>query len=313
MKIFSIKTAVALVLKGMAMGAANVVPGVSGGTLALITGIFEPLIQALRSANLQALRLLFSGRFKELAQHINLPFLLCVFAGIGMAILSLARVFEFLFDNYPVLIWSYFLGLIAASVFFVGRKIGRWSPACIIALVIGTGIAVAITLMTPASENANPVYLFVCGVVAICSMILPGISGSFVLILMGNYHLIMIQAVNNLDLRILVPVALGAGIGLLAFSHLLGWLLKRYFDTTLALLTGFVLGSLGVIWPWKEPVTQIFGTKEKVVGYNWNLPPLDSSLVLPVIIILAGVATMWITETLANRHPENEAGAPPAP
>lgn len=310
MKVTSTKTAVVLALKGMAMGAANVVPGVSGGTLALITGIFEPLIQSLRSFNIQAIRLLLTGQFKKLAEHINLTFLISVGAGVGIAIISLAKIFKLVFASHPILIWSYFLGLIVASIFYVGQKIERWSPASFIAITLGTAVAVALTFLSHASENANPLYVFVCGAIAICCMILPGISGSYVLVLMGNYQLIMINAVSSLDIHILIPFALGAGVGLLAFTHFLGWLLKHYFNPTLALLTGFVIGSLGIIWPWKEEITQMFGEKEKVVGYNWNLPAFDSSLIWPVLLVLAGIATICITETLAQRKETVNDSAP---
>jgi putative membrane protein len=234
-------------LKGMGMGAANVIPGVSGGTIALITGIFQRLIDALKSFDLQALRLFFTGRWQAFARHTDFFFLLSVFAGAAVSILSLARLFRYLFDHYPVFIWSYFFGLILASVFFVGKTIGRRTPAVVLVFILGTAIAAAVSLLSPAAQNDSFWYLVVCGVVSICSMILPGISGSFVLILMGNYELIVIDAINALNWRILFPVALGAVVGLVAFSHFLSWIFRRFRAETIAALTGFILGSLLIL------------------------------------------------------------------
>ena len=241
-----------LVLKGMAMGAANVVPGVSGGTIALITGIFEELIEAIKSFDTKALRLLKDGKFKELADHIHLYFLLSVFGGIGLSIITFAKLFGYLFDNYPVYLWSFFFGLILASVFYVGKTVRKINFSSLAFFIAGTALAMAITLFNPATQNDAWWYLLLCGVVAMISMILPGLSGSFVLILMGNYQLVMIDAVNHLDIMVLLPVAVGAGVGLLAFSHLLSWIFKNYHDPTLSVLTGFILGSLSTLWPWKN-------------------------------------------------------------
>ncbi|MCD4665897.1 MAG: DUF368 domain-containing protein, partial [Bacteroidales bacterium] len=241
-----------LILKGIAMGAANVIPGGSGGTMALITGIFERLINAIKSFNLKAAKLLFSFKIKEFIKHTDLYFLIAVFAGIAIAIVTLAKLFGYLFENYPVYIWAYFFGLVLASVYFVGKTVNNWNTAVIITFVIGASVAILISFLNPATENRGMIYLLLCGVVAICSMILPGLSGSFVLILMGNYQLVMIDAVNNRDLEILLPVVIGAAVGLVAFSHFLSWVFKKYRDQTISLLTGFILGSLSVLWPWQK-------------------------------------------------------------
>ncbi len=300
------KEIVSLIVKGMAMGAANVIPGVSGGTLALITGIFERLINAIKSFDVKAFKLLFSGKLKEFIRYVDFWFLVYVFGGIGIAIISLARLFEFLFANYPVYIWAYFFGLVLASVYFVGKTIRQWNVSVIVTFIVGTLVAMGISLMTPASENDSFFYLIICGVVAICSMILPGLSGSFVLILLGNYQLVMITAINDLRFDILIPVVLGAGLGLIAFSHVLSWLLKRFHNQTLASLTGFILGSLGILWPWKKPIEEAFGDKIKTVGYDWLLPELNASLVIAVVLILLGIATIWITESLGALKEENK-------
>jgi putative membrane protein len=300
------KEIVTLIVKGMAMGAANVIPGVSGGTLALITGIFERLINAIKSFDVKAFKLLFSGKIKEFISYVDFWFLVYIFGGIGIAIISLARLFEFLFANYPVYIWAYFFGLVLASVYFVGKTIRQWNASVIVTFIIGTAVAMGISLMTPASENDSFFYLLFCGVVAICSMILPGLSGSFVLILLGNYQLVMITAINDLRFDVLIPVVIGAGLGLIAFSHILSWLLKRFHNQTLASLTGFILGSLGILWPWKTPIEEAFGDKIKTVGYDWFLPDMNASLVIAVVLILLGIATIWITESLGALKEENK-------
>ncbi len=289
------------IFKGMAMGAANVIPGVSGGTIALITGIFERLIDAIKSFDLKAINLLLKGKFKEFAQHIDLWFLVSVFLGVGVAIVSLARLFKFLFENYPVYIWAFFFGLVLASVYFVGKSVQKWNLSSIISFIIGSAIAIAISVLTPASENSSMIYLFICGIVAICSMIIPGLSGSFVLILMGNYQLVMINAVSEFNMKVLLPVAAGAGLGLIGFSHFLSWLLKKYHNQTIAMLTGFVLGSLGILWPWKETITQTFGEKVKTIGYDWFIPKADSEFFIAVVFIILGIASIWLTETLGSK------------
>ena len=237
-----IKDYLIVVIKGMGVGAANVIPGVSGGTIALLTGIFQRLIDGIKSFNITAARLVFKGQFKAFAEHTDLYFLIAVFLGAAVSIFSLARLLRFLFDHYPVFIWSYFFGLILASVFFVGKTIGRWNIPVILFFIIGTGIASAITFLSPATQNDAFLYLVLCGAVAICSMILPGLSGSFVLILMGNYELVVIDAVSTLNLQVLLPFAIGSAAGLVAFAHFLSWLFRKFRGETLATMTGFILG-----------------------------------------------------------------------
>ncbi len=288
------------------MGIANVIPGVSGGTIALITGIFERLINAIKSFDLKAVKLLFTGNFKEFARYTDLAFIISLFVGVGIAILAIARLFEYLFENYPVYIWSYFFGLILASIYFVGKTIDKWNWGAIIAFVLGTALAIALTFMKPAAQNDNVWYLILCGIVAICSMILPGLSGSYVLILMGNYQLVAIDAINHLRFEILIPVAIGAIVGLIVFSHFLSWLFKKYKNQTLAVLTGFILGSLGIIYPWKNPIEQHFGEKIKVVGYDYFIPHLSMEVIIALGIMLLGIASIWWMESLASKADNNE-------
>ncbi len=301
-----------LILKGAAMGAANVIPGVSGGTIALITGIFERLINAIKSFNSKAVKLIIKADFKGFATHTDLWFILSILLGIAIAIVSLARLFDYLFTNYPVYIWAYFFGLVLASVYFVGKTISSWKPSVIISFILGTALAVAITFLSPANPNANFFYLMLSGVVAVCSMILPGLSGSFVLILMGNYQLVAIEAINNRDMGILFPVLLGGGLGLLAFSHFLSWLLKTYKDQTISLLTGFILGSLSILWPWKETITlrdtagELLLKKDgtQMVRYLPTFPDtLDNIVIFACLFMLAGIISIWAIEYLASRKP----------
>ncbi|WP_075589989.1 DUF368 domain-containing protein [Labilibacter marinus] len=294
------------IFKGMAMGAANVIPGVSGGTIALITGVFERLIDAIKSFNLKAIKLLFTGKFKEFVEYIDLWFLVSLFLGVGIAVVSLARLFKYLFETYPVYIWAFFFGLVLASIYFVGKTVGKWNIASITTFIVGTIVAVAVSVLTPASENASSLYLFICGIIAICSMIIPGLSGSFVLILLGNYQLVMINAVSELNIKILLPVAAGAGIGLVGFSHFLSWLLKKYHDQTIAMLTGFIMGSLGILWPWKETITRTFGEKVKTVGYEWFLPSVNTEFFIAVVFIVLGMAAIWVTESLGSKISSEE-------
>ncbi len=297
-------------LKGVGMGTANVIPGVSGGTIALITGIFEKLIDSIKSFDLKAVKLLFTGKFKEFNNYISFDFLLAVFIGILFSVVSLARILEYLFKNYPVYIWAYFFGLILASIYFVGKTIEKWNTSVIISFIVGGIIAFSITFLSPASENESFVYLIICGIVAICSMILPGLSGSFVLILMGNYQLVVIDAINNIRLDILLPLILGACVGLLAFSHLLSWVFKKFKNQTISLLTGFILGSLGILWPWKNEIYKIDyagnpflkDNGEYIVqGYERYLPKqFNTEVFLAISFVIIGIISIWIIEKYAE-------------
>ena len=276
----------------------------------MITGIFEELIDSIKSFDLTALKLFFTGKFKQFAAHVNLSFLISVFLGIALSIISLAKLLEFLFNNYPVYIWSYFFGLILASVYFIGRTIDKWNAGVILFFIIGTAVAIGISVMNPATENQHFFYLIICGIVAICSMILPGLSGSFVLILMGNYELVVINAVTNVRLDILFPVIIGAAIGLIAFSHFLSWVYKKYRDFTISILTGFILGSLSIIWPWKEAVYKLDamgvpvrkGSGELVVqGWKRYIPDhLSQQVILAIVFVIIGAITIWAIEKLAQ-------------
>ncbi len=288
------------------MGVANVIPGVSGGTIALITEIYEELINSLKSFDLRALKLLVSLDVKGFIQHTNLYFLLAVFGGSIVSVFSIANLFEYLFNEHPILIWAFFFGLILASVYFVGKRIEKWNTPSIISLIVGITIAISLSFITPASENSNLFFVFICGIIGICGMMLPGLSGSFILILMGNYELLMVKAIAELDYILLSVFFIGSAFGLLSFSHALAWVLKHYKDATLALLTGFILGSLNIIWPWKEVAESVvISGKEKVLSYNWIFPDINKQETLFAFgLIILGVAVVWSLESVSIKKVE---------
>jgi putative membrane protein len=264
---------VILAAKGFCMGAADVVPGVSGGTMAFILGIYEELLDAIKSFDLRSLRLLLTFKAKAFFESISWKFLLALGLGILTAIFTLARLLAWLLQNTPVLIWAFFLGLILASVVTVSRRICTWQPLTWFSLITGLiGIYLLVGLVPGTTPN-DLWFLFLSGAVAICAMILPGISGSFILVLMGKYQYIL-EAVNQRDFLVLLIVAAGACAGIAAFSRLLGWLLLRYHDLMVAFLTGLMLGSLRKIWPWKE-------TLESIMDSHGNMVPIVQTNILP--------------------------------
>lgn len=269
----SVKDYVIVLLKGVGMGAADVVPGVSGGTIAFITGIYEELLDTIRGFNLSALKVLTKQGISAFWKHINGTFLLALLSGIGIAVVSLARVLSYLMEAYPVMLWAFFFGLIVASSLFVGKQLKKWDVSRVLVLVAG---GVGAWFLTSASRFQTPDelwFLFVAGAIAICAMILPGISGSFMLLIMGKYELI-INAIKVLDIKTLGVFAAGCIVGLLSFSHVLSWAFRKFHDHTLALLTGFMIGSLNKVWPWKT-------TLENYLDRHGELQPLVQVNALP--------------------------------
>ena len=288
----------------MAMGAANVIPGVSGGTIALITGIYERLINAIKSVDPTALKHLLKGEWRIFWTMTDGSFLLALFAGIGFSIVTLAKLLEYLLSTHETLTMAFFFGLILVSIYFVGKTVRQWSLTSVISLVAGIAIAAGIALLAPASENSAFGYVFLCGIVAMCSMILPGLSGSFVLIIMGNYALIL-AAIGSANLSVLIPLALGCGFGLIAFSHVLAWIFKHFHDQTIALMTGFIAGSLAIIWPWKETLLAVIEregkpAKEVVTGYNWYLPAMETSTLTAILLMVTGMLALYLIEKFAG-------------
>lgn len=244
-----------IVARGMGMGAADVIPGVSGGTIAFVTGIYEELIHSIKSVNAEFLRVLFTRGVRQAWTHINGNFLFSVLAGIFVSIFSLARGISYLLSNHPMLVWAFFFGLIVGSAIYVGRKINRWNLRAVIMLLGGTALAYYITISSPATTTDALWFVFVSGGIAICAMILPGISGSFILLLLGKYAYMM-EAVKDLKVVVLGVFGLGCVAGILGFSHVISWLFRKYPNGTMALLSGFMIGSLNKLWPWKEVLEQ---------------------------------------------------------
>lgn len=259
--------------RGILMGAADAVPGVSGGTIAFITGIYEELIYSLKQCGFSALKILFQKGFTATWQHINGGFLLALFSGVIVSILTISGVVLHLLANHPILLWSFFFGLILAAVWSLIRHIDKWEVGIITTFLIGTIGAFFITTISPTTIETSPLIVFLSGMIAICAMILPGISGSFILLLLGMYAP-MLTAVKELQLITLCIFASGCVAGLLSFSHVLSWMFKYYKTMTLALLGGFMLGSLNKVWPWKQTI-------ESVIDRHGKEIPLIQDNILP--------------------------------
>ncbi|WP_299555765.1 DUF368 domain-containing protein [Seonamhaeicola sp.] len=293
-------------LKGLAMGAADVVPGVSGGTIAFISGIYEELITALNNINVSLFKTLKNEGFKSAWNQLNGNFLLALFVGIGISIISLAKGLEWVLHNHPILIWSFFFGLVLASIIFVGKQIKKWRIASIIGLIAGAFVAYYITTIPSlVTSNSGSWFLFIAGALAICAMILPGISGAFILVLLGAYQPVL-EALNNKDLKTILIIGLGAVVGLLSFSKLLKWLFKNYHNLTLAILTGFILGSLNKIWPWKKVLSYRTDSKgEQVPFLEESVSPFSfegpNQLAIAIGLMVLGFATIFILEKLGSK------------
>lgn len=301
-------------LKGIGMGAADVIPGVSGGTIAFITGIYEELIFSIRSVNAKSLKLLLTGNFISFAKAINLPFLMSLLFGVAISILSLAKLMTYFLEIFPIPTWSFFFGLIISSAILVGKKIERWNFVTITMMVLGILFAYAVTTLSPASTPDALWFIFLSGMLAICAMILPGISGAFILLMLGKYAY-MLEAIELFDFKVVIVFLLGALIGIVSFSNVLGYFLKHYHNETIALLTGFMIGSLNKVWPWKE-VLDVFTDRngEIVPLVEQNILPSsfttiyekENQLELAVICAILGFALIFIVEMLGNKLKKRE-------
>ena len=296
----SVKEYAVLVLKGMGMGAADVVPGVSGGTIAFIVGIYDELIDSIKSINMHSLKLLFTGKITAFWKAINANFLLSLLFGIAVSILSLAKLMTYLLVNEPVLVWSFFFGLVLASTWFVSKDIKERNWKTILGFIAGAVIAYYITIATPAETSTSLLFIFLCGAIAICAMILPGISGSFILVLLGKYFYIM-EAVNKLDLIVLGVFAFGALLGITSFSRVLSYALKHFRNITLSVLTGFMLGSLNKVWPWNEVVETYTDTHGEVKPLVENNILPNEYLVEGIILMVIGFALVYVLEKLSSK------------
>lgn len=287
--------------KGLAMGAADVVPGVSGGTIAFITGIYAQLLESIASVDFEALRLLRREGVKAAWSHINGNFLLALGSGILVAIISLAKLLHHLLETHPVMLWSFFFGLIIASCIHFARVLDTWRLQEVLFLVSGAVIAGLISVASPTEIEPTLFVVFLAGSIAICAMILPGISGSFILLLMGLYGPIL-AAVQAPDVPVLLVLAAGAGLGLMLFSRLLRFLLDRYESLIMALLTGFMAGSLVKVWPWKETLTTRINSKGEEVPLMQShvVPLVDDQLLFALLLMAAGASVVLVLERVAG-------------
>ncbi len=281
-----------LVLKGIAMGTANKVPGVSGGVVAYVGGFYEEFIYSFQKLNLKALKLLFTGRFKSFFDYVNGRFLVLIILGEVLSYFTVSKGLDVLIKNYPILVWAAFFGMILGSVYYISREYDDWTRNNIMILAIGTAIGIGTSLLDPATDNANLFFVFFCGMVSISGMTLPGLSGSFILILLGNYVLLLVDSINaffdtmvaviqwdfswwndpvHMELMTILGVfLLGSFVGLISLSHLLGWTFKHYRNETNAMIIGFITGSLGVVWPWKKEILSTDSTGNILLDAKGN-------------------------------------------
>ena len=307
-----------LILKGIAMGTANVIPGVSGGTIALITNIYERFINALKNINFTAIKLLFTGKIKELISYIDLYFLLQVFTGVLIAFFTIAFLLKYLFLHYPIYTWAFFFGLIIGSSWLIIKKLNKMTLWYWVLLLVGISIPVIMVFLKPINENDNLFYILFCGIIGTSGMVLPGISGSYLILLLGNYKLIMLDAVTTLNLRILIPFLIGSILGLIIVSYFISLLLKKYYNQVLSLLAGFVIGSLALIWPWKYSIDfthglllqnkfgalidangQLINFKPYIIKYQYFLPEIDTQFWISIFLIIIGIIIVVGTEILS--------------
>jgi len=309
-----------LFFKGLAMGAANKVPGVSGGTVSFVLGFYEELIYSFQKINLKAFKLLLSGRFRSFFRYTNAQFILFVILGSVFSYFSISLVLDYFLQNYELYVWSWFFGMIIGSIYYIGKGFGEWNIKNIISLIIGASIGLGISFLTPAGENDNLWFVFVCGIIGVSGMTLPGLSGSFILILLGNYVLLLVDSVNVLFgvlkdiatwnfnfydnpikmryLKIIGVFTAGSAFGLVSISHVLGYVLKRWHQIVTSVIIGFITGSLGIVWPWKEKIfKQVNGQilvdqngNEVVENYQRFLPNIsDSSTWFAILYIVLGI------------------------
>jgi len=280
-----------LFIKGLSMGAANKVPGVSGGTVSFVLGFYEEMIYSFRKINYKALLLLINGRFKSFYAYTNARFLLLVFGGSMFSYFSVSLVLDYLLQHYELYVWSSFFGMILGSIYYISKDFNHWRTRNIVSMAIGIGLGVAISFMSPAKENDNLWFVFACGIIGVSGMTLPGLSGSFILILLGNYVLLLVDSVtmlyttfaeiitgdfsfiDNVErvryLKIISSFTAGSAFGLVFTSHILGYVLKRWHQIVTAVIIGFITGSLGIVWPWKKEVYK-FENGKALIDVNGN-------------------------------------------
>lgn len=316
-----------LVIKGIGMGAANKVPGVSGGVVAFVAGFYEEFIYSLQKVNTKAFKLLINGRFNSFYRYINGKFLGLLFFGMVVSYFSVSKILDYFLKHYELYVWSLFFGMIVGSIYYINKDFNQWHMKTRIALSIGIAMGLGISFLNPAKENDNLFFVFFCGMISVSGMTLPGFSGSFILILMGNYVLLLVDSVNalfdtlteiisfNFDfinnkerlrlLKVLVVFTLGSVAGLVTFSHILSYILKHYKNITLATIIGFIVGSLGVVWPWKKTIFKTSDTGEMLLdmngapiiqNYQRYIPELNIETLYALIYAVLGIAVVLALE-----------------
>lgn len=296
---------VSVAFKGVCMGAADVIPGVSGGTIAFLMGIYGELLDSIKSINGEALKLLLKGQIGAFWKHINGTFLASLLTGIAISIFSLARLMKYLLEFHPIPLWSFFFGLILASAIYILKGLDKWSLQNILSLLVGVVMAAFICLASPAHTPDALWFVFLSGAIAICAMILPGISGSFILLLMGKYAFVM-DAVSTFNIPVLMVFAAGAAIGIISFSHFLSWLLKKFYMLTIALLSGFMIGSLLKVWPWKVPGAEAGFDYPALPGKFAEVAGADPQLLQAVGFAVLGLAVVLLIEFFAAKDQKGE-------
>ena len=321
-----------LIIKGLGMGAANKVPGVSGGVVAFVAGFYEEFIYSLQKINVKALKFLINGRFKSFFQYINGRFLSLLFLGMIVSYFSISKLLDFLIVNYELFVWSVFFGMIIGSIYYLNKDFKEWNTPTLFSLILGISIGVGISFLDPAKENDNLWFVFFCGIISVSGMTLPGLSGSFILILLGNYVLLLVDSVNALYdsmidilsgnfnavvepfrikmIKVLAVFTLGSVTGLVSFSHILNFVLKRYKAITISMLMGFIVGSLGVVWPWKKTIYKLSesgdllfdGNSKKIVeNYERFLPELNLETFVAAFFIIVGICLVLFLEWYGHK------------
>lgn len=321
-----------LILKGLGMGAANKVPGVSGGVVAFVTGFYEEFIYSLQKVNIKAFKLLINGRFKSFYQYINGRFLGLLFLGMIVSYFSVSKILDYLINHYELFVWSVFFGMIIGSIYYISKDFKDWNFKTYLSLIIGIILGVGISFLDPATENDNLLFVFFCGIISVSGMTLPGFSGSFILILLGNYVLLLVDSVNALFdtfaeiitgdysfinnlarirmLKVLAVFTIGSVVGLVTFSHILNYILKHYKSVTIATIIGFIIGSLGVVWPWKKTLfkTQLDGTfvldssgGKVIENYTRFMPKLSNETYFAIGFIILGILIVLVLELYGQK------------
>lgn len=333
----SLKDRIFLVIKGLAMGAANKVPGVSGGVVAFVAGFYQEFIYSLQRVNKKAFKLLFNGRFKSFYRYINGKFLSLLFLGMIVSYFSVSKILDFLIVHYELYVWSTFFGMILGSIYYLSKDFKEWNRTTITALTLGAIAGISISFLDPATENDNLFFVFFCGIISVSGMTLPGFSGSFILIILGNYVLLLVDSVNALFdtmldifsgdfefinnevrirlLKVLAVFTIGSVTGLVTFSHILNYILKHYKNITLATIMGFIIGSLGVVWPWKKTIYQenLDGTlildstgKQIIANYERFLPEFNSQTYIAIVYIALGILIVLGLEWYGKQTRQNK-------